>query len=46
MLVIALELRPAIKKYYQNHKSELKDNKLTSENWRRLGTIKDFLKPF
>jgi hypothetical protein len=46
MLVIALKLQPAIKKYCQNHKSELKDNKLTPEDWRRLRTIKDFLKPF
>jgi hypothetical protein len=46
MLVVALELWPAIEKYCQNHKSELKDNELTPEDWRRLRTIKDFLEPF
>jgi hypothetical protein len=46
MLVVALELRPAIEKYCQNHESELEDDELTPEDWRRLRTIKDFLEPF
>ena len=46
MLVVALELRPAIKKYCQNHESELEDDELTPEDQRRLRTIKDFLEPF
>ena len=46
MLIIALELRPAIKKYCQNHELELEDNELTPEDQRRLRTIKDFLEPF
>jgi hypothetical protein len=46
MLVIALELRPAVEKYCQNHESELEDDELTPEDWRRLRTIKDFLEPF
>ena len=46
MFVIALELWPTIEKYCQNHKSELKDNELTPEDWRQLCMIKDFLEPF
>jgi hypothetical protein len=46
ILVVVLELRPAIKKYCQNYKSELEDDKLTPEDWRQLCTIKDFLEPF
>jgi hypothetical protein len=32
ILVVALELQLAIKKYYQNYKLELEDNKLTPED--------------
>ena len=32
MLVIALELRPAIEKYCQNHELELEDDELTPED--------------
>jgi hypothetical protein len=32
MLIIALELRLAIKKYCQNYKLELEDDKLTPED--------------
>ena len=46
MLVITLELWPAIEKYCQNHESELEDDKLTLEDWRQLCTIKGFLEPF
>jgi len=46
MLLIALTLRAAIEKYCQNHKSDLEDDKLTPEDWRRLCTIKEFLEPF
>jgi hypothetical protein len=46
MLVIALELRPAVKQYFQNHESDLKDNELSNADWRRLRTIKEFLEPF
>ena len=46
MLAVALELRPAIEKYCQNYESELEDDELTPEDWRRLRTIKDFLEPF
>jgi len=46
MLLVALALRAAIEKYCQNHESELEDDELTPEDWRRLRTIKDFLEPF
>ncbi len=46
MLTIALELWPAIEKYCQNYESELQDDELTLEDWRRLRAIQDFLEPF
>jgi hypothetical protein len=46
MLTVALTLRSAINKYCWNYKLDLKDDKLTLEDWRRLCTIKEFLKPF
>ncbi len=39
MLAVALELWPAIKKYCQNHESELQDDELTPEDWRQLCAI-------
>jgi len=46
MLLVALALRAAIEKYCQNHESDLEDDELTPEDWRRLRTIKEFLEPF
>jgi hypothetical protein len=46
MLLVALELRAAVEKYCQIHESDLKDDELTPEDWRRLRTIKEFLEPF
>jgi hypothetical protein len=46
MLVIALELRPAVEKYFQNHKLDLEDDELSNADWRRLCTIMEFLEPF
>ena len=46
MLVIALELRLAVKKYFQNHKLNLEDNKLSNTDWRQLCTIIEFLELF
>jgi hypothetical protein len=46
MLVIALELRPAVEKYFQNHESDLEDDELSNADWRRLCTIIEFLEPF
>jgi hypothetical protein len=46
MLTVALTLRSAIDEYCRNYELDLKDDKLTSEDWRRLRTIKEFLEPF
>jgi hypothetical protein len=46
MLVVALELRPAVEQYFQNHESDLEDDELSNADWRRLRTIKEFLEPF
>ena len=46
MLVILLNLRLAVEKYYQDYKDKLKDDILTSKDWKKLRTIKDFLAPF
>jgi hypothetical protein len=46
MLVVLLNLRPAVEKYCQNHKEELKKDILTSKDWKKLRTIKEFLAPF
>lgn len=46
MLLIALELRPAVEQYFQNHESDLEDDELSNADWRRLRTIKEFLEPF
>jgi hypothetical protein len=42
MLIVALTLRLVVDKYCQNYESDLKDNELTLEDWRRLCTIKEF----
>jgi hypothetical protein len=46
MLVVALEKRAAIDEYIQNHESDLEDDELTPQDWKRLRTIKEFLEPF
>jgi hypothetical protein len=46
MLVIALELRPAVEKYFQNHELDLEDDELSNADWRWLCTIMEFLEPF
>jgi hypothetical protein len=46
MLVIALELRPAVEKYFQNYELDLEDDELSNTDWRRLCTIIKFLEPF
>ena len=46
MLLVALQLRTAIEVYFQNHESDLEDDELTSADWKRLCTIKEFLEPF
>jgi hypothetical protein len=46
MLLVALALRAAIEKYCQTYESDLEEDELTPEDWRRLRTIKEFLEPF
>ena len=46
MLVVLLNLRPAVEKYCQDHKDELEDDILSFQDWKKLCTIKDFLAPF
>ena len=46
MLVIALELRLVVEKYFQNHELDLEDDELSNTDWRRLRTIIKFLEPF
>ena len=46
MLVVLLNLRPAVEKYCQDHEEELEDDILTPKDWKKLRTIKDFLAPF
>jgi hypothetical protein len=46
ILHILLDLRPVVERYYQNHKKELDKDILTSKDWKKLYTIKDFLVPF
>jgi hypothetical protein len=41
-----LEKRAAIDEYIQNHESNLEDDELTPQDWKRLRTIKEFLEPF
>ena len=46
MLVIALELRLVVEKYFQNHELDLEDDELSNADWRQLRTIMEFLEPF
>jgi hypothetical protein len=46
ILVIALELRLVVEKYFQNHELDLEDDELSNVDWRRLCTIMEFLEPF
>ena len=46
MLDVFLKLRPAIDKYIQNHEADLEADELSSQDWKRLRTIKEFLEPF
>jgi hypothetical protein len=46
MLCVLLNLRPTVKKYCQNYEKELKKDILTSKDWKKLRTIKEFLTPF
>jgi hypothetical protein len=46
MLVVLLNLRPAVEKYCQDHEDELEEDILSFQDWKKLRTIKDFLAPF
>jgi hypothetical protein len=46
MLVVLLNLRPAIEKYCIDHEDELEEDILSFQDWKKLCTIKDFLAPF
>ena len=46
MLVVLLNLRPVVKKYYADYKEELKEDILNHPDQKKLRTIKEFLSPF
>ena len=46
MLVVLLNLRPTVKKYYADYKEELEEDILNHPDWKKLRTIKEFLGPF
>ncbi|PMD31009.1 hypothetical protein L207DRAFT_519685 [Hyaloscypha variabilis F] len=46
MLIVLLNLRPAIEKYCQEFEEELEDDILSYDDWKKLRTIKDILQPF
>ena len=46
MLIVLLNLRPAVKKYCGNYKKELEKDILNHLDQKKLRTIKEFLGPF
>jgi hypothetical protein len=46
MLLVLLELKGMVEKYYKDYKSELEEDLLSHGDWKKLRTIKDFLAPF
>jgi hypothetical protein len=46
MLLVLLNLRPAVEKYCQDYEEELEEDILSPKDWKKLRTIKDFLSPF
>jgi hypothetical protein len=46
MLLILLELKGMVEKYYKNYESKLKEDLLSHTDWKKLRTIKDFFAPF
>jgi hypothetical protein len=46
MLIVLLNLRPTVKKYYRDYKEELEEDILNHLDWKKLRTIKEFLGPF
>jgi hypothetical protein len=46
MLVVLLNLRPAVEKYCQDYEEELEEDILSFLDWKKLHTIKEFLSAF
>ena len=46
MLLILLELKGMVEKYCEDYESELEEDLLSHQDWKKLCTIKDFLAPF
>jgi hypothetical protein len=46
MLCVLFDLRLTVKRYCQNYKKELKKDILTSKDWKKLCTIKEFFASF
>ena len=46
MLLILLLLKGKVEDYCKMYKSELEEDLLSHEDWKKLGMIKDFLAPF
>jgi hypothetical protein len=46
MLIVLLNVRPAVEKYCADFEEELEEDILNHSDWRKLRTIKDFLGPF
>jgi hypothetical protein len=46
MLLILLELKGIVEKYYKDYESEFEEDLLSYQDWKKLRTIKDFLIPF
>jgi hypothetical protein len=46
ILVVLLNLRPIVEKYYADYEEELKEDILNHPDWKKLRIIKEFLSPF
>ena len=46
MLLVLLELKGIVEKYYEDYENELEEDLLSYVDWKKLCTIKDFLAPF
>lgn len=46
MLLVLLLLKGKVEDYCEKYESELKEDLLSCEDWKKLGIIKDFLAPF
>ena len=46
MLLIFLKLKEVVEKYCRKYETELEEDLLSWEDWKKLRTIKDFLAPF